>query len=338
MRIVRSLALLLAAAATLTLPLTTLAAEDTSKAEVNGLKSKFVEVDGVRTRYYDEGKGSETLLVIPSGFTAGPSSINVFSRNIPGLAKKYRVVAVDRLASGLTDNPKDDSQYSFQSDAKHIYRFIQTMKLGRVHVVGLSAGNSIGLILAADHPEVIKTITLSSKGPLNGPQGSLLDEGLAKCPPDPTSLPHLKCRVNLLLWLPTTLDDEYQKADDYMVNLPKAVEARAKMKAGAGEPERTKDFPAYRDKFLERLKSGSIVQMPVLMFGAKQDRLDWDKEDASSRMKKVLLLHDIIAAKNNNVKLVIYNNAGHYLWRDYPEQFNDDLSTFIEYWKSKGLK
>ena len=117
MRTLRLFVLFLAAAATLAQPLAALAQEDTSRAEIDGLKSKFIDVNGVRARYYDEGKG-EPLVVIASGFTAGPSGINIFSRNIHGLAKKYRVIAVDRLASGLTGNPTNDTEYSWQGDAR----------------------------------------------------------------------------------------------------------------------------------------------------------------------------------------------------------------------------
>jgi hypothetical protein len=55
------------------------------KSEVGGLHSKFVEVNGVKARYYEAGTG-EPLVMIHGGFTAGSSTANVFSRNIPGLA------------------------------------------------------------------------------------------------------------------------------------------------------------------------------------------------------------------------------------------------------------
>ena len=166
----------------------------------------------------------------------------------------------------------------------------------------------------------------------------VLDEGLSKCPPDVTTYEHMRCRMSLLPIFPTTLDDAFMKADEYMAMLPKTVEARAKLRAGAGEPERTKNFPAYRKDFWERLKNGSIVQMPVLLFAGKQDRLDWNKEDSSANLHYALFLHDLLTSKNQNVKFIIYNQAGHYLWREQPDQFNEDVSTFIDYWNSKGLK
>ena len=71
-------------------------------ASIDGLTAKFVDVGGIRTRYYDYGQG-EPIVMLHGGSRSGA---NVFSRNIPGLAKRFRVLAMDRLGSGLTDNPK----------------------------------------------------------------------------------------------------------------------------------------------------------------------------------------------------------------------------------------
>jgi hypothetical protein len=52
-------------------------------ASIQGLTSKFVDVKGVRTRYYEMGQG-EPMVLIHGGSTAGSSTANVWSRNIPG--------------------------------------------------------------------------------------------------------------------------------------------------------------------------------------------------------------------------------------------------------------
>jgi 2-hydroxy-6-oxonona-2,4-dienedioate hydrolase len=326
-------------AATLSLPPAAHAEkEDTSKAEIDGLKSKFIDVGGVHTRYYEEGRG-EPIVLIHGGFIAGSSTANVWSRNVHGLAKKYRVIAIDRRASGMSGNPVDDGKYdyNYQGDVEFIYDFIKTMKLGRVNLVGHSYGGAIAFFTAALHPDVVKTVTIVARGPANGYRGTRLDEPLAKCGDD-ASFEGMQCRARLLGWLPTTFDDAYWKADSYMAWLPKSVEARKKMAAGAGEPARTKDFPDWRANIWESVKKGDAVQMPVLMFGGKQDEMDWSKDEQSSSMKGLLSLHDIITTKNPNVKLIIYSNAGHFMYREYPDQFNADLSGFIDYWNSKGLK
>src|SRR5512132_733241 len=101
---------------------------------IGGLKPRFVDVKGVSTRYYDEGQG-EPMVLIHGGMTAGSSTANVWSRNIPGLARRFHVYAVDRLGSGLTGNPVNDADYAYSGQVEHIYQFIQTMKLGKIHLV-----------------------------------------------------------------------------------------------------------------------------------------------------------------------------------------------------------
>ena len=61
-------------------------------------------------------------------------------KNIPGLAKHFHVFALDRLGSGMTDNPKTDKDYNIHAEMDHIVQFIQTLKLGKVNLIGHSHG------------------------------------------------------------------------------------------------------------------------------------------------------------------------------------------------------
>jgi len=303
-------------------------------ASIGGLKAKFIEVSGVKTRYYDAGKG-EPVVMIHGGSMAGSSTANVFSRNITGLAKRFHVLALDRLASGMTSNPREDKSYNYASEAEFVYQFIQTLKLGPVHLVGHSAGGGIALFMAIEHPDAVKTLVIIASGPedpntIAGP--TKLDASLPKCP-DQSQYEGLKCRVTILAWLPTTFDEEYWAADAFMASQPKTKEARAKLNAGAGEPLRTKEFPAYREKMLNRVKDDGVLQMPVLLYAAKNDVLDWGVNDPTAKLQRELALFDILAAKNTKVRMIIQNNAGHFMYREYPEQFNQDLVGFIDYWK-----
>jgi pimeloyl-ACP methyl ester carboxylesterase len=136
-----------------------------------------------------------------------------------------------------------------------------------------------------------------------------------------------------LAWLPITFDEEYWAADAFMASQPKTKEARAKLNAGAGEPLRTKEFPAYREKMLNRVKDDGVLQMPVLLYAAKNDVLDWGVNDPTAKLQRELALFDILAAKNTKVRMIIQNNAGHFMYREYPELFNQDLTGFIDYCK-----
>ncbi len=301
------------------------------KSEIGGIKSKFVDVNGVKARYYEAGQG-ETMVMVHGGFTAGSSTANVFSRNIPGLAKHFHIYAVDRLASGMSGNPTSDKQYSYQGDVDFVYSFIQTLKLGKVHLVGHSAGGAIVLYLAIEHPDIARTLTILAVGPENPPQPQTkLVNMLKKCP-DQSQYAGLKCRVYELAWLPTTFDDEYWKADEYMAGLPKSKEARDKLRSGAGESQPAAG--AYRDTMLDRIRTEGMLQMPLLMVAGKNDVLDWGEADATAQLKGEMALFDIIAAKNTKAQFFVFNNAGHFMYREHPEEFNALLTTWIDYWKN----
>lgn len=303
--------------------------------EIDGLTAKFVDVNGVRTRYYDYGHG-EVILLIHGGMIGGSSTANNWSRNIPGLAKRFRVVALDRLAQGMTGNPKDDADFTNEGTARHVYEFIQAMKLKTVHLVGHSSGGGIAFYVAVEHPEIATTLTVISAGPQMPPAGegpTTFDATLAKCPLDTTSYEHLKCRLLALGHTPQTFPPDYEKADEFMGNLAKSVEGRKRMAArraaNPGWPGKQND--AYRQRAWEQARAG-VLQMPILIFTGKQDTLSWDAKDAHAMMRRELGFFDIVGTKNSRVKMAIINEAGHFPYREHPEEFNAELTSFIEFW------
>jgi 2-hydroxy-6-oxonona-2,4-dienedioate hydrolase len=301
------------------------------QSEIGGLHSKFVNVNGVQARYYELGQG-EPMVLIHGGFTAGSSTANVFSHNIPGLAEHFHVYAVDRLACGMSGNPKDEKDYSSQGDVDFIYNFIQTLKLDKVHLVGHSAGGAIALYLSVEHPDIVRTLAILADGPEDPPHGpTKLIDMLKKCP-DQHQYAGLKCRVDQLAWLPTTFDDEYWKADQFMASQPKNREALATVEAKSSE--RSADMASTRDQMLERIKTEGMLQMPILLVAGKNDVLDWGANAPTSQLTNELALMDVIAAKNPNVQMFVFNNAGHFMYREHPQEFNAVLATWIGYWRN----
>lgn len=70
-------------------------------------QDKFVQVDGLKTRYIEEGSGPAAICL--HGASRG-SSADVFERDLAPLAKTgFCVIAFDFPGFGLTDNPGDHS-------------------------------------------------------------------------------------------------------------------------------------------------------------------------------------------------------------------------------------
>ena len=79
----------------------------TRRPVVDGLdtsKLHFVNINGIRTRYYEDGTG-ETLLLLCGGGIGSHYSLDGWSLNLPDLAKYFHVYALDRLGQGHTDPP-----------------------------------------------------------------------------------------------------------------------------------------------------------------------------------------------------------------------------------------
>lgn len=298
-----------------------------ARSDIGGLHSKFVDVNGVKARYYEAGSG-EPLVMIHGGSTAGSSTANVFSRNIPGLAAHFHVFAVDRQASGMSGNPLNEDDYNYQGDVNFIYGFIQALNLGAVHLVGHSSGGAVAMYLAIEHPEAVKTLTIMAMGPENPYPDEKPRLDLSKCP-DQSQYEGLQCRVAMLAWLPDTFDDEYWTADRFMATQPKSREAREKINAGAG---RSFDFNSFKQKMLDKIRDEGALPMPVLLVAGKNDVLDWGINDSVAKLSGQTALFDIIAAKNTKVQMITISNGGHFMYREHPDEFNAYLTTFIETW------
>lgn len=302
-------------------------------ASVAGLEAKFVDVEGVRTRYYEYGQG-EPMVMVHGGGRGTTSSANNWSPVIPLLAKRFHVFAVDKSAAGMTGNPKDDNDLNRQGEVKHMYQFIQTMKLGQVHLVGHSSGGALVFYLAVEHPEIVKTLTVVAMGPGMPPAGDgpskhdVAEE--ATCTEPQTTYEGRKCRLELLGHTPATFDEEFLRADAWMADQPKSREARAKY-ASRSAAQRGQQRTSYRQEMWDRAREGGL-QVPILIYAAKQDTLSWDPDDPHAMMRGELGFFDIVGAKNARVKLIIVNEAGHFLYREHPEQFSADVTAFIDFW------
>jgi len=306
-------------------------------AAVAGLEPKFVDVGGVRTRYYEYGQG-EPMILVHGGGRGTTSSANNWSPVIPLLARRFHVLAVDKSAAGMTGNPLDDRDLGPEGEVKHMYQFIQTMKLDQVHLVGHSSGGALVFYLASEHPEIVRTLTVVAHGPGMPPAGDgpakhdLAEEAMCKAPQ--TTYEGRKCRPALLGHTPATFDEEFLRADAWMADQPKSREAREKYAARAAEARR-QQTNSYRQRLWDRARNDGALQMPILIVAAKQDTLSWDADDPHAMMRGELGFFDIVGAKNPRVSLIVVNEAGHFPYREHPELFAADVGNFIDFWKGR---
>jgi len=114
-----------------------------------------------------------------------------------------------------------------------------------------------------------------------------------------------------------------------MTELPKSKEAEEKIKAGAGERSGTtpvdSPFNIYKRNLLARIQAEpDVLPFPVLII--------WGHDDHSVPLARGLALYDIIAVQNPRVRMIVVNKADHFDFRLYPDEYNDHIVDFIDYW------
>lgn len=118
-------------------------------------RGKFVEVDGARLHYLDEGSGPPLVLIHGLGGQMHNFAHSLLDR----LKRDHRVVIIDRPGSGYSTRPRHASA-ALGAQARTIAGFIDALGLERPLIVGHSLGGAVALALALDHPEKVGGLAL----------------------------------------------------------------------------------------------------------------------------------------------------------------------------------
>lgn len=120
-------------------------------------RSHFVTVDGIRLHYQEFGDPTAPPMILIHGYTA---SVYVWKTVAPRLAKAgFRVIAIDLVGFGFSEKPRW-FDYTIQSQAHIVGRFMQTIGIGRATVVGSSYGGAVSLELTLNSPAMVDRLVL----------------------------------------------------------------------------------------------------------------------------------------------------------------------------------
>jgi haloalkane dehalogenase len=120
---------------------------------------RYLEQDGLRMHYVDEGTGDPVLLL-----HGEPSWGFLYRRMIPPLAEVARVVAPDYFGFGRSDKPTRVEDYSYDFHYGSIERLVSELDLTGLTVVVQDWGGPIGLRLAVEHPERVARLVILNTG------------------------------------------------------------------------------------------------------------------------------------------------------------------------------
>ena len=97
-------------------------------------KDQFVQVDGHKLAYIEQGEGS--LVVLIHGI---PTSNLLWRKVMPKLAKTHKVFAPDMLNYGKSDKPAD-ANVSIEAQSRLIVKFMDKLGLKSADIVAHDIG------------------------------------------------------------------------------------------------------------------------------------------------------------------------------------------------------
>jgi len=117
---------------------------------------RFAETASGRIAYVERGAGPAALFVhgaLLNGFQ--------WRHQLAGLSSIRRVIAPDSLAMGYTEM-KPGQALGMKAQAAMLLDFMDRLSLDRVDLVGNDSGGGAAQVLAAEHPDRIRTLTLTN--------------------------------------------------------------------------------------------------------------------------------------------------------------------------------
>jgi pimeloyl-ACP methyl ester carboxylesterase len=136
--------------------------------------SRFIEIQGMRIRYRDEGSGPPLLLL--HGFSSSLDTWDGWQRQ---LGSKRRVIRLDLPGFGLT-GPAPDGNYTAARYVGVVTELLDKLGVERTDIAGNSMGGRTALMFALAHPERVRKLILVDAGGLPWPEPPLFK--LAKTP------------------------------------------------------------------------------------------------------------------------------------------------------------
>jgi pimeloyl-ACP methyl ester carboxylesterase len=270
------------------------------------LGEKYIDVGNLTLCYQERGQGDPVLILPGLG-----TDIDFWQLNVPALAERYHVLAVDLPGLGKSDKP--DASYELPWICDRIVAFLDAKDLQRVSIVGGSLGGHLALLLALNHPDRVDKLVLM------GSVGAWLE---------PDFLLSMLLRVLWNEWLVA----DYARAnwpEIYGKMLMRETELtrelfRYQMAVRAAPhrymPEGRALARALRSIFYHSCRQRlSEVQMPVLLV--------WGESDEIHPVEEGLFMRQHLP----DARLVVIPDAAHEAMIDQPELFNRVVLEFLEY-------
>ncbi|WP_216901683.1 alpha/beta fold hydrolase [Synechococcus sp. CCY 9618] len=273
-------------------------------------EDKYIDVDGVNTRYWALGeKGQPVLFIHGQG-----GAIDYWYKNIFELAEHHKVYALDWVGSGKSDKP--NATYTLDDISQFIIRFMDLVGMPHASLIAGSVGGMLALKIALQCPNRVDKLVLIAIG------------GLGKEVPFPARLTSLPMVGEVL-------------------NHPSLGAARFMMRQCVFDPDPYLNNSEFMDMVLRNISSeilqfqtrlfrtmGNFFGMKSEVWQAIRNRLPeiqvptlilWGKQDRAFPVS-----HAVIAANGiKDSQMVLLDECGHLPYLEFAHEFNASVLQFL---------
>lgn len=285
-------------------------------------EGRWLDVEGIRTRYFEAGSGEPIVFLYGGNFGTGDSASSAYTwnLNLRPLSEHFRAITFDKLGQGETDNPKNDD-YTMAAVVRHAAAFIRAMKLPPVHIVGHSRGGYAATRVTLDNHDLVKSLTVVNSGTLSPGVGTN-EVVLSKPPYAAGTRECVRWVYENYSFNPKVVTEEWVDAVMHTLSLPKYQESVRKM-----GPEKlgTKlflpDLAREKRETLQWINEGRL-QRPV--------QVVWGFDDRTAVIDRGIELYNMFARHERRALFHVINQSGHFPFREHPERFNALMKRWVE--------
>ena len=285
-------------------------------------QAKFIDVDGIDTRYFDKGAGETIVLFHGGNFGShhGADCAVDWNLNFDGLAAECRVIAVDKIGQGYTGNPEADDDYTMARVVSHALGFLDALDLGDCHIVGHSRGAYLTCRMTLENPARIKSnimVDTNSLGPGQGRNHIVFTD----TPKPYLSRESQRWVLENYSWNPKIVTEDWLDELMRVAALPKYLESVRKMlDEGLAERLFVPQLARQKgDSFNRMMSTGT--QRPNLIV--------WGLNDPTATIDQGFALYEIMVHKEPRTEMHVFNHSGHFSYREHPEAFNRLILDYV---------
>ncbi|OKH99152.1 hydrolase [Streptomyces sp. CB02923] len=127
--------------------------------DLTGFTHRWVDADGVRLHAVEGGRPSGPAVVLLAGF---PQTWWAWRKVMPGLARRFRVIAIDLPGQGHSERP--ERGYDTHTVAAHVHAAVQALGVSTYSLVAHDVGAWVAFSLALNFESHLRGVALLDAG------------------------------------------------------------------------------------------------------------------------------------------------------------------------------